>query len=84
MTLDVLSSIKGAQSSKAVQSIFDTIKSAQDHQFEANFNFEGHSVLSSELREDKAIVSSEKERELIISGFPKQKDGFLVVQKIID
>jgi len=41
-------------------------------------------VATSELRKDIAIQSSEKERQIIIDNFPKEKNNYLVVPKVIE
>jgi len=82
MTLDVLSSIKGAKSSKSVDQLFENIKSATTVNHQAERKPVGVSVDS--LREDVVIESSETEKELIKANFPKEKNGFLVVSKVID
>lgn len=84
MTLEVLSSIKGAKESDAVNALFDAIKNAQlpdnNNQKQASTNF----VSIDDLREDKIVKNSEKERELIIKNFPKQKNDYLVVLKVVE
>ena len=82
MTLDVLSSIKGAEASKSVEQLFESIKSASLNQKNANITPKGVSLDS--LREDAVIRSSEEEKTLIKENFPKEKNGYLVVQKVID
>ncbi len=81
MTLEVLSSIKGAESSEAVEKLFDVIK-------KANINLDNLAVSEgvslSKLREDKVIASSEIEKEIIRNNFPKSKNGYLVVSKVIE
>jgi Asp-tRNA(Asn)/Glu-tRNA(Gln) amidotransferase C subunit len=83
MTLDVLSSIKGATSSKAVEELFQNIKSA--HLDNSSNELENSNVVTiSDLREDKVIESSEVERSIIKGNFPKEKNGYLVVAKVIE
>ena len=83
MTLDVLSSIKGATSSKAVEELFQNIKSA--HLDNPSNELENSNVVTiSDLREDKVIESSEVERAIIKGNFPKEKNGYLVVAKVIE
>lgn len=85
MTLEVLSSIKGAKSSDAVDSLFDVIKNAQSA---ANFNLKEvmlkNAVSINELREDVVIESTPLEREIIKENFPNEKNGYLVVAKVIE
>jgi len=81
MTLDVLSSIKGAKASESVNQLFESIKSVSLNSDESK-QIKGVSVDS--LRTDNVVLSSEKERALIKENFPKEKNGYLVVQKVID
>jgi len=82
MTLDVLSSIKGAKASESVNQLFENIKSASLNQKNADTTPQGVSLDS--LREDTVILSSAEEKNLIKENFPKEKNGYLVVQKVID
>jgi Asp-tRNA(Asn)/Glu-tRNA(Gln) amidotransferase C subunit len=84
MTVDVLSSIKGAQPSEAVNKLFEVIKNANasnNSTFNSNYN---KSVSLNDLRDDIVIESSAVEKQLIIENFPKEKNGFLVVSKVIE
>ncbi len=83
MTVDVLSSIKGAQPSAAVNKLFDVIKNAQstNNAFNNNHN---NSVSLDDLRADVVIESSAIEKQIIIENFPKSKNGYLVVSKVIE
>ena len=84
MTVDVLSSIKGAQPSEAVNKLFDIIKNAHpanDNSFNNNHN---NYLSLNDLRDDIVILSSEIEKKIIKENFPKEKDGFLVVSKVIE
>ena len=83
MTVDILSSIKGAQPSEAVNKLFDVIKNAQatnSNSFKNNHN----SVSLDDLRDDIIIESSALEKQIIIENFPKEKNGYLVVSKVIE
>lgn len=85
MTLEVLSSIKGATSSKAVDELFKNIKNAHLSDNENNLLVKHTKVVSLiDLREDVVIASSETERSIIKGNFPKQKNGYLVVSKVIE
>ena len=84
MTLDVLSSIKGAQASKVVDDLFEVIKQGQEVQDNQEVNLESLAVNVSDLRPDEPMVSSEIERNLIIENFPNEKNGYLVVPKVIE
>jgi Asp-tRNA(Asn)/Glu-tRNA(Gln) amidotransferase C subunit len=83
MTVDILSSIKGAQPSETVNKLFDVIKKANttNNTFNTNHN---NAVSLDDLREDVVIDSSQIEKEIIIENFPKEKDGYLVVAKVIE
>ncbi|AUS04591.1 hypothetical protein C1A40_03485 [Tamlana carrageenivorans] len=84
MTVDVLSSIKGAQPSETVNKLFEVIKNANltnNNSFNNNHN---NSVSLNELRDDIVIPSSDLEKQIIIENFPKEKNGYLVVSKVIE
>ncbi|MDO6760795.1 hypothetical protein Q4566_11335 [Tamlana sp. 2_MG-2023] len=84
MTVDVLSSIKGAQPSETVNKLFEVIKNANltnNNSFNNNHN---NSVSLNNLREDVVIDSSKLEKQIIIENFPKEKNGYLVVSKVIE
>lgn len=84
MTVDVLSSIKGAQPSETVNKLFEVIKNANtsnNNSFDVNKNT---AVSLDNLRDDVIIDSSEAEKEIIIENFPKQKNNYLVVSKVIE
>ena len=84
MTVDILSSIKGAQPSESVNKLFDVIKNAVplNNNFLNNVNHNCVSV--NDLREDVVIESSAIEKQLILENFPNKKNGFLVVAKVIE
>lgn len=84
MTVDVLSSIKGAKPSETVSKLFDVIKSANN--ISANFHIKNqqNAVTIEHLREDVVIESSEIEKKIIIENFPKEKNGYLMVSKVIE
>lgn len=86
MTLEVLSSIKGATSSEAVDELFKNIKNAhldtEGNDLLANSN--ANVVSLEDLREDTVIESSEIERNIIKENFPQEKNGYLVVSKVIE
>lgn len=84
MTVDVLSSIKGAQPSEAVNKLFEVIKNANatnNNSFNKNHN---NCVSLNDLRDDVVIESSALEKQIIIENFPKEKNGYLVVSKVIE
>ena len=85
MPLDLLSSIKGARSSEAVNELFNVIKKAVttkegDIALETNVD----AVSIQDLRSDRIERCPEIEKELIRKNFPKEKNGFLVVPKVIE
>ena len=86
MPLDILSSIKGAESSEAVNKLFDVIKGA--HSTNESDNLTDMSVSDAvsldDLRDDSVKDSSETERKIIKNNFPKEKGGYLVVKKVIE
>ena len=83
MTVDILSSIKGAQPSESVNQLFDVIKNAIPFNNATNaVNLTGVSV--NDLREDVVIESSALEKQIILENFPNKKNGFLVVAKVIE
>ncbi len=86
MTLEVLSSIKGAKSSGAVDELFHAIKKASsvsNGNTILNIN-ESNAVSLDDLRSDEIVNSNEKVREIIKNNFPKEKNGYLVVSKVIE
>ena len=82
MTLEILSSIKGAESSLAVEELFAKIKGIQLDLEEVHTSVSAVELDS--LRDDVVISSPEKEKQIIIDNFPKEKNGYLVVSKVID
>jgi len=83
MTVDILSSIKGAKPSEAVNQLFEVIKSANTNNNNSN-NIPINAVSLNDLREDVVSQSSDLERQIIIENFPKEKNGYLVVSKVIE
>ena len=84
MTVDVLSSIKGAQPSEAVNKLFDVIKNAQTTNDNPFNNHHNNGVSLNNLRDDVVIESSALEKQIIKDNFPKEKNGYLVVSKVIE
>lgn len=85
MTVDILSSIKGAEPSESVNKLFDVIKNAHptnNNSFNNNVN--RNSLSLNDLRDDVVIESSITERQIIKENFPKEKNGYLVVSKVIE
>lgn len=83
MPVDILSSIKGAKSSEAVDQLFDVIKNAEINQNSSNQNA-NNAVSIDDLRADVVENSSEITKQIIKENFPKEKDGYLVVSKVIE
>lgn len=83
MTVDILSSIKGAKPSEAVNKLFEVIKHAQSNNG-TSYNVASNSISIDCLREDEVINSSEIEKQIIKENFPKEKNGYLVVSKVIE
>ena len=84
MTVDILSSIKGAQPSESVNQLFDVIKNAVTSNATTLNNVNHNCVSVSNLREDVVIESSAMEKQIILENFPNKKNGFLVVAKVIE
>lgn len=83
MPVDILSSIKGAESSEAVDQLFEVIKNAEINQNSSNQNAK-NAVSIDDLRADVVENSSEITKQIIKENFPKEKDGYLVVSKVIE
>ncbi len=83
MTVDVLSSIKGAKPSESVNKLFDVIKNANQNNNAVN-TVNNNVVSLNDLREDEVIESSAIEKQIIKENFPREKNGFLVVSKVIE
>jgi Asp-tRNA(Asn)/Glu-tRNA(Gln) amidotransferase C subunit len=82
MTVDILSSIKGAKPSDSVNQLFDVIKNANKN---TALNTVLANVLSlDDLRPDEVVESSAIEKQIIKENFPREKNGFLVVAKVIE
>lgn len=86
MTLELLSSIKGARPSPAVSELFRIIKDASPAAVnEDTVDGADHSAVSFEyLRNDEVIESSPVEKEIIRENFPERINDFLVVSKVIE
>jgi Asp-tRNA(Asn)/Glu-tRNA(Gln) amidotransferase C subunit len=84
MTVDVLSSIKGAQPSESVNKLFEAIKNASSTNNNFFNNNHNNAVSLNDLREDIVIDSPQIEKQIIIENFPREKNGYLVVSKVIE
>ena len=83
MTVDILSSIKGAQPSESVNKLFEAIKNANSTN-NNSLNNHNNAVSLDGLREDVVINSPQIEKQIIIENFPREKNGYLVVAKVIE
>jgi Asp-tRNA(Asn)/Glu-tRNA(Gln) amidotransferase C subunit len=83
MTVDILSSIKGASPSASVNKLFDVIKNANQNNNALNA-VNNNSVSLDDLRADVVFESTALEKEIIRENFPREKNGFLVVAKVIE
>lgn len=84
MTVDILSSITGAQESESVNKLFDVIKNANSSNNNSYNKNHNNAVSVNELREDIVIDSPKVEKQIIIENFPKEKNGYLVVSKVME
>ena len=84
MTVDVLSSIKGAKSSETISKLFEVIKNANISSNNISSKNIQNTVTLEELRDDIVLESTEIEKKIIIENFPKEKNGYLVVSKVIE
>jgi Asp-tRNA(Asn)/Glu-tRNA(Gln) amidotransferase C subunit len=85
MPLDLLSGIKGVAYSEAVNELFTIIKRSAPLNDENHLPGAGMIAASlDDLRNDEIIRCPEAEIELIKKNFPKGKNGFLVVPKVIE
>jgi len=86
MSLEILSNIKDAKPSQSVEKLFDTVRDVASGQSDVDFIvlMADSAVEINELREDKAIESTETERKIIIENFPLEKNNYLVVPKVIE
>ena len=84
MTVDILSSIKGAKPSESVNQLFEVIKNAIPSNENAVNNVNHNCVSVNNLREDVVLECSDLEKQLILENFPNKKNGFLVVAKVIE
>lgn len=85
MPLDLLSSIKGARSSEAVEELFDVIRKAvPTNEGETTFETNVEAVSLEDLRSDRVERCPESEKEIIKKNFPESNNGFLVVPKVIE
>jgi Asp-tRNA(Asn)/Glu-tRNA(Gln) amidotransferase C subunit len=86
MPLEVLASIKNAEPSKSIEELFEIIDNAlpgdiKDMPLETR---KVNVIKVEDLRDDVVKESTSLEKELIINNFPRVKNGFLVVSKVIE
>ena len=84
MTVDVLSSIKGAKPSETINKLFEVIKNSDLSTASSSGNSNQNTVSIEHLREDTVVNASELEKQLIVENFPQEKNGYLVVAKVIE
>ena len=86
MPLDLLSNIKGARSSEAVNELFKVIQRAVPAEQQDNLlNPSPDNVVSVDgLRNDAIQQCPESEKDIIKKNFPSEKNGYLVVPKVIE
>jgi Asp-tRNA(Asn)/Glu-tRNA(Gln) amidotransferase C subunit len=85
MPLDLLSSIKGARSSEAVNELFNTIKRAvPENEGDISSDKDIEAVSLESLRSDIIERCPEIEKDIIKKNFPEEKNGYLVVPKVIE
>jgi Asp-tRNA(Asn)/Glu-tRNA(Gln) amidotransferase C subunit len=87
MPLELLSSIKGAKPSDAVSELFKVIKKASTENEEESLGKQfvnSVGVTMDSLRCDTVKNCPDQEKELIKKNFPKEKNGYLVVPKVIE
>lgn len=85
MPLELLSSIKGARSSEAVDELFDVIRKAVPGD-QGSFADEPdvHVVSIDTLRSDVVESCPEGQKEVIRGNFPDERNGYLLVPKVIE
>jgi aspartyl/glutamyl-tRNA(Asn/Gln) amidotransferase C subunit len=86
MPLELLASIKGARSSEDVAELFSVILKAvpDDGGEDTQRPVMEQAVTVENLRNDEVRECPAAQKEIIRANFPEQKDGFLVVPKVID
>jgi Asp-tRNA(Asn)/Glu-tRNA(Gln) amidotransferase C subunit len=85
MPLELLSSIKGARSSEAVNELFNVIiRAVPEKEGDITSDTDDEAVSLESLRSDSIERCPEIEKEFIKNNFPKEKNGYLVVPKVIE
>lgn len=86
MPLELLSSIKGARESEAVAGLFRVIQNAgeEDSAVDPSSAESPETVSLETLRSDEVRSCPEEIKEIIRANFPAEKNGYLVVPKVIE
>lgn len=85
MPLEILSSIKNAKPSEAVEDLFVKIKNTVNHGGDSIDFVKHNKILELEmLREDKVQKAEDTVIEFIKQNFPIEKNGYLVVPRVIE
>ena len=64
--------------------LFEVIKNANTSNNNTSNNNHNTAVSLNSLRDDVVIDSPQIEKQIIIENFPKEKNGYLVVSKVIE
>jgi len=85
-SLEILSNIKDAASSKSVEQLFGIVRETVAEQNNNDFDkyMSDNAVTTNDLREDIAVEPNETERQIILNNFPLNKNNYLVVPKVIE
>jgi Asp-tRNA(Asn)/Glu-tRNA(Gln) amidotransferase C subunit len=67
-----------------VNKLFEAIKNASSTNNNFFNNNHNNAVSLNDLREDIVIDSPQIEKQIIIENFPREKNGYLVVSKVIE
>lgn len=84
MTLELLSAIKGARPSEAVQALFTRVKDTPAPSASESSEVFSAAVDWETLRPDEVEESTETEKNIISANFPDKKNNFLVVSKALE
>jgi len=84
MPLEALASIKGAEASTSINALFEVIKNSPVHTGLSDLASIETEITLDSLREDVVVRASEEEKNRIKQNFPQEKNGYLVVAKVIE